>query len=228
MQGILSADVLVVPTAAMQEPLEAFMHDRHLPARPVHVIPHGRPDWTGPPVVRPFSDPLRLLYPSHIGDHKNVDFLPKVLKDLNDAGLEARLTLTATEDESANGIALATWFEENRESVNFKGPVSWHEVRSLFLDHDILLFPSLSEAFGHPLIEGMTTGMPILASDCDWAREICGDAALYADPHDSREWVSAIEVIRQGGFRQNPIGLENATRFDWDRSAESYASLLLA
>jgi glycosyltransferase involved in cell wall biosynthesis len=97
---------------------------------------------------------------------------------------------------------------------------------SLYADHDVVVFPSLVESFGHPPLEAMTMGMPVIASDRAWAREICNDGAMYADPKDPGAWVGALRRIHDGGHRANQAGRARALAFSWDRAAQAYADLL--
>jgi len=96
-----------------------------------------------------------------------------------------------------------------------------------------LVYPSLCEGFGLPLIEAMACGTPVIASDIPALRESCGDAAMLADPQNPSAFASAIEqVLCDQTFRKELIckGLERAKAFSWERAGrqtlEIYRSLL--
>jgi glycosyltransferase involved in cell wall biosynthesis len=169
-----------------------------------------------------------LLYPSHYEWHKNFEFLADVLdRASRELDVPLALTLTAQEDDPLAAGKLQRAFQSMRSKTSFIGGVPRESLRRLYEDHDILLFPSLVEAFGLPLVEAMTTGMPIVASDRPWAREVCNSAALYADPHSASNWVKAIAQVTRSGLRSNPEGLVRALHFDWEHSAEQYVHVLL-
>lgn len=223
------SSAVVVPSHSMVEPVERLLARlglRHPPT--VHVIPHGRPSWASPP-VRPLGEPLRLLYPSHVGRHKNFALLARVLRLIRShSRLAVKLTLTATGRELVNGKTLESLFDPVVGDVLFTGPVSRAELPGLYEGHDVLVFPSLAESFGLPLLEAMVMRMAIVASDRDWAREVCGESALYAQPHDEQAWVTALEACQKQGLRDNLTGAVRAERFDWGRAAAAYALLLVA
>ena len=68
-------------------------------------------------------------------------------------------------------------------------------VGSLYRDHDVLLFPSLFEGFGRPLIEAMAFGMPILAYRTPSAEEVLGEAGVLMESKRWEDWSEAIDSI---------------------------------
>ncbi len=66
---------------------------------------------------------------------------------------------------------------------------------TVWLQHaKALLFPSFAEGYGLPLIEALTLGVPVLASDLPAFREIAGDHAHYLDPTDINAWTRAVRA----------------------------------
>jgi glycosyltransferase involved in cell wall biosynthesis len=217
------ADALVVPSQSMVQPTRDLA--RRIRRRvPVHVVPHGRPQWTAP-ADRPLADPVALLYPSHVGTHKNFPVLAGMMERLS---APATLTLTARASDELDGTTLGVLFSRSAGPVRFIGPVDRTALASLYEAHDVLVFPSRCEAFGLPLLEAMTMNMPVLASRHDWGVEICGTAASYADGDDEQEWVSRLDDVVAKGVRANREGVARSQTFDWRRAASQYASLLLA
>ncbi len=85
------------------------------------------------------------------------------------------------------------------QDVHHLGVVSLPELKYLYLNAKALIFPSLFEGFGIPLLEAMTVGCPIIASNCTSIPEVSGNAALYLNPHDTED---IAEKIHQ--FYHNP------------------------
>jgi glycosyltransferase involved in cell wall biosynthesis len=92
-----------------------------------------------------------------------------------------------------------------------------------------LLFPSRIEGFGLPAAEAMALGCPVVASTAPCLPEVCGDAALLADPDDADAWIAAIgRLLREPELRAELIarGLLRAKAFSWRKIAETYLGLM--
>ncbi len=87
---------------------------------------------------------------------------------------------------------------------------------------EALVFPSLYEGFGLPIVEAQALGCPVIASDRTSVPEVAGDGALYFDPSDPQQAVDLVRGLDAAG-RQQLIarGYRNAARFSWDATAAS-------
>ncbi|MBO9658821.1 MAG: glycosyltransferase family 4 protein [Chitinophagaceae bacterium] len=95
-----------------------------------------------------------------------------------------------------------------------------------------MVYPSLFEGFGMPVVEAMQAGVPVITSKDSAMQEIGGDAALYADPTDHEDIADKMmRIYKDEALRDRLIqaGLEKAAEYDWERSAEMlWASILKA
>jgi len=82
-----------------------------------------------------------------------------------------------------------------RSRLRFLGYVDADDLRRLYSGALFVAFPSLFEGFGLPALEALTFGRPVIAGRGSSLSEICGDAALYADPWDRAEIRDKIEAI---------------------------------
>jgi glycosyltransferase involved in cell wall biosynthesis len=116
-------------------------------------------------------------------------------------------------------------------NVRFAGRIDDAALAALLRDARCLAFPSCTEGFGLPPLEAMQSGCPALVSPAGALPEVCGDAALYADPQQPDRWVEAIVRLGQDqGLRQGLIaaGRDQAGRFTWRKAAEQLIMELLA
>ena len=99
------------------------------------------------------------------------------------------------------------------------------DLQALYSKATALLFPSLREGFGWPIIEAQACGCPVFTSDRVPMTEVGGDAAIYLDPTDppAAAAVIANSLDRIPQLRQ--AGLENAKRFSSSAMISSYSSV---
>jgi glycosyltransferase involved in cell wall biosynthesis len=110
---------------------------------------------------------------------------------------------------------------ENR--VHRTGYLPKEELAVLFQSASALLFPSLEEGFGFPMLEAMAHGLPVVTSQTSALPEVGGDAALYADPRDPAEIAARVRsAVEDHGLRPVLIekGLARAAHYTWRRTAE--------
>ena len=102
------------------------------------------------------------------------------------------------------------------------GPVSEKRLRTLYRGATALVYPSLYEGFGLPLVEAMACGTPVIASNTASMPEVLGDAGILVDPADGQAWTSAIiDVVNNERTRGRlrTAGLSRAAEFTWERTA---------
>ena len=119
--------------------------------------------------------------------------------------------------------------DEELPNVRFLGRVSDEELTRLYNQAVCFIFPSIYEGFGLPLLEAMTCGCPVLASDIPVFREVCGDAAIYFNPYDETSIRNAIahflSLNKEEQEKLQTAGYEHAQRYSWEQSARSIIDL---
>jgi glycosyltransferase involved in cell wall biosynthesis len=112
------------------------------------------------------------------------------------------------------------------------GRVTDAERDLLYRRADALLFPSLYEGFGLPLVEAMRQGVPVVATRTSSLPEIGGEAAIYVlDARDSQAMAAALQRLRdQPALRRRLVaaGRRQAAHFTWDRCAAGVAAAVRA
>jgi len=116
-----------------------------------------------------------------------------------------------------------------RDRVVVTGYVSEDEKVSLLTGAEALVYPSLYEGFGLPVIEAMSCGTPVLTSAVSALPETAGDAALLVDPHATEDIAAGMErLLTDTALRERlrVAGRARAARFSWDETARRTAEVL--
>jgi glycosyltransferase involved in cell wall biosynthesis len=114
-------------------------------------------------------------------------------------------------------------------NVHFLGYVPMDLMPSLYREAFLLIFPSLYEGFGFPLLEAMACGCPVIASNTSSMPEVGGDAVMYFDPHDKEALAISVEqLISNSHVREAFIlkGLEQAKKFSWEKTAQTWKLII--
>jgi glycosyltransferase involved in cell wall biosynthesis len=114
---------------------------------------------------------------------------------------------------------------EGAAEVEIVGYVPDDALADEYRQADMLVYPSLYEGFGLPVVEAMACGVPVITSSGGALPEVAGDAALIVDPHD--EVAIADAILRLAGdddLRRHlsERGRTRARRFSWAESAERH------
>jgi alpha-1,3-rhamnosyl/mannosyltransferase len=108
--------------------------------------------------------------------------------------------------------------------VEFLGHADEATLDLLYAQASLLLFPSLEEGFGFPVLEAMARGVPVVASNASSLPEIAGQAALLADPNDAEALAGACRQVLEDSelaARLTRQGKERAAQFTWEQAAEA-------
>ena len=115
--------------------------------------------------------------------------------------------------------------------VEFRPYVPYTELPDLYRGALALVYPSLYEGFGLPVLEAMACGTPVITSEGSGTEEVAGDAALLVDPVDVDALRSAIlDIIYQQALRDQCRikGLQRASQFNWEATGVATRNVLAA
>ena len=105
--------------------------------------------------------------------------------------------------------------------IHLAGRLSDGELALLLRNARALVFPSLYEGFGLPLVEAQALGCPVIASDRASIPEVAGEGAMYFDPMRPQDAVDRVNELGVDERRRLVAsGRRNVARFSWDRTAE--------
>ena len=167
---------------------------------------------------------LRMLYVSVYYPHKVPNLICQAVDCLNAEGIAAhgRITMSASELSEMSGSTFDRILIEDAAArcVITLGRHVYQALPDLYNSQDVFVFPSVSETFGHPMAEAMSSGLPLAVADTPVNREICGDAALYFEPFSVSQLVGALRALDADAELRRRLS-ENGRRralerFGWD------------
>lgn len=144
---------------------------------------------------------FRLLYLSAYYEHKNFALIPKVIAVLRQRGIDCQfcLSLPDADFEQIFGHNKPTKYVHNL------GPIGASAISAAYANADAVFMPSLLETFSANYPEAMLMNKPLLCSDLDFARTICGNAAIYFNPFDADDVADKICKLMQDKALQEQL-----------------------
>lgn len=110
-----------------------------------------------------------------------------------------------------------------KNDIQVLGYVPDHALEGLYQRAAIFVFPSLDEGFGMPVLDAMARGVPVLTSTVSAMPEVCGDAALLADPHDTTAIAAGLKKLTSDPALRADLthkGQERSKEFSWEKAVE--------
>ena len=231
-QSIRHAHITVAPSQAFARDLEAWT------GRQIAAIHHGfNPEaFAGgstpllPAVQAALDDgrdAIRLLFVSHYNYYRNFETLFRAIPLLKAAlpDRQVKLYLTCRLDSGKNpgsyradaASALVRDLYAGGNIVEL-GTIPYGSLHHLYRACHIYITPAYAESFAHPLVEAMSSGLPVVASDLPVHREICRDAALYFPRFSPEALAKCVQQLRDepaSASRLAQTGTLRAKDFSW-------------
>jgi glycosyltransferase involved in cell wall biosynthesis len=169
------------------------------------------------------------LYPAQTWPHKNHIGLIRALGLLREAD-DRRLCVVCTGAKNAffPKVAREARARGVEEQVLFVGYVSPGDLRALYRLASFMVFPSLFEGGGLPVIEALRESLPVACSEATSLPEIVGDAALLFDPGSPEAIADALRRMMTDAALLAELRLRGHTRaagFSWSRMAQTFRAV---
>lgn len=180
------AKKVIVQTDAMKQGiLDSYLDWKRREC--VYAMKQPAPDWfnlsQSNHALKNYASGLKLFYPAAGYPHKNHQLISDMVSLDIPSGVIDEVRVTLGSDH----------FSENQSKLlKFLGRLDQGQCLIEYERADALVFPSLLESYGLPLVEAMTAGIPILVADLPYAHTLCGDEAIYFDPMDAKSLLDAI------------------------------------
>ena len=187
----------------------------------ITVIHNGSHARAAPAHGADASPPYALMLGT-LEPRKNLPLALDALRILRRRGVDLRLVLAGGRSSLLDVPALLRQRGLGEPEVTRTGYVDDARVSALLAGARVLVFPSLYEGFGMPLLEGMEAGVPVVGVRAGATPETVGDAGLLVEPGDAEAFADAMEQAAfDDGLRARliPAGRAQAAKFTWERAA---------
>lgn len=187
------------------------VHESRIRTIPIQIAPQSRAAAAasaGPPVRMGLAPRRYLLYPANLWKHKNHERLLLAFSLARRQGLDADLRLVCTGD-ALDRLGILTDLARRlglADAVLLPGYVSEADLEALYSHALAVVFPSLYEGFGMPVIEAMAREVPVACSASTALAEVAGAAALLFPPESPERIADALlRLSRDGDLRADLI-----------------------
>src|SRR6185369_13403655 len=156
---------------------------------------------------------------------KNIPFLIRAFALLQKRLPDVSLVIVGSKNAHHTDTALSAALSDSRirEGILFPGYIEQNDLPAVIASATVFVFPSLYEGFGIPLLEAMSQGVAIAASEIASLKEIAGPAALYFDPLSLASCEEKLYTLFTDDFTRQTIvqkGKERLSLFSWHVSAK--------
>lgn len=226
--------IIAISSATYQDIIRVRPDVRHK----VTVIPNGVRD-----VFTPLSENQKVavksirtggkdyfLYVGALHPRKNIERLIKafdIFKQEDESGIQ--LILCGRFAWHCEGIRQALEKSPYRSEILQLGHVSSEELVNLMGAAKALVYPSLFEGFGLPIVEAFKSGTPVITSNISSMPEVAGSAAITVDPYNTNELAIAMKTITKNVSLATDLinkGIEKAKQYNWAKSAQEIYKLI--
>jgi glycosyltransferase involved in cell wall biosynthesis len=235
--GLRKAEHIMCDTSATRDEL---VRRTGIAARHTSVV-HNGPHPSCSPLPEPAADceaarvlgsPRSAINLLHVGstiERKRIDVLLRVVAAIRRSEPAARLirvggAFTARQAALARSLGI-----DDTVIVPF---VDRATLAGIYRRSALLLMPSEREGFGLPVLESLSCGTPVLASDIPALREVGGDAASYCRTSDVEEWERAAAALLderrarpEAWEARRQAGVQRAEAFSWSRYADDIVAV---
>jgi glycosyltransferase involved in cell wall biosynthesis len=174
-----------------------------------------------------------FVYVSQFYSYKNPGLAVDAFVRFREQNPSSNIGLILTGDYAATPSGVQTYARAQAskylDSIVFTGLVDRPTLRSLYRSAIALLMLTNLETFGHPFVEAMASGTPVIRLESEFGDELCGNASVVSRAADAHSVCNAMErTYRDASFRAEIVraGLERVRTFSWDREAAETLDLM--
>jgi len=170
-----------------------------------------------------------FLFVGTLDPRKNFERIFRAFETLKPEGRGLHLVIVGAEGWKNHAFLKMVRSHPLRRHIHLEGYVPRDRLLSYYQNSICLVFPSLYEGFGLPILEAMGCGTPVLTSNGSSMSEVAGDAALLVNPYDIHSIADGMDkLVRDPALREGLIhrGFERVAQFSWKKCAAETLGVL--
>ncbi len=171
-----------------------------------------------------------FLYLGALHPRKNILTLVKAYEAWRKAGTGShKLVIAGRPSWHTDELETAIRQSPYQKDIRLTGYIPEDQAIRYMAAAEALIYPSVYEGFGLPVLEAMSCGVPVICSNASALPEVAGDAALVFDLMDMQQLTQHMETIVSDMSLRNQLiqkGLERRKLFSWDRAAKEIYEIL--
>ena len=168
-----------------------------------------------------------LLFPAMTMAHKNHRFLFDAFADAR--RIDPDIQLVCVGPAGRDHGELVDYARQVSPHIHLLGHIPRPDLDAFYVRSEALVFPSMYEGFGLPILEAQSAGLPVIASNTTAIPEVAGEGAILLAPDDHDSWVAALSQRPSGEARAQLVakGRENMARFGPKSTAQALSAAYL-
>lgn len=163
-----------------------------------------------------------ILYVGTLEPRKNIEHLIRAFENIKQYNSSYILVIAGKLGWNYKGILKAIEESSSKENILRLGYISTEDKPILIAACNILVYPSIYEGFGLPVLEGMAAGVPVITSSTSSLSEVAGQAAVLVDPGSIEQLAAAMELVLSNTKYAESLrraGRSRARDFSWEKTA---------
>ena len=218
------ADKIIAVSKKTQEDLRQFYR---VPKNKIKVIYNGYQSTKKTVTLTKEKKDKFILFIGRLEERKNIEGIMRTFEWLREKyNYQGKLILVGQPGYGYEKIKQVKNKLKHRRYIQELGYISKKKKWALLSQAQLLMFPSLSEGFGIPILEAQYLGTPVITSNFAPLNEVAGDEKILVNPKNYPAMARlANQIIKDKNFSQQIIqrGKENVKRFSWEKCAQMTA-----
>ena len=170
-----------------------------------------------------------FLFVGTLDPRKNFERIFKAFESLRPLSQELHLVIVGGEGWKNRDFLEMVGKHHLKGQIHMPGYLPRNQLVSYYKNAICLMFPSLYEGFGLPILEAMSCGTPVITSNVSSMEEVAGSAALLVNPYDTSAIADAMnKLLKDEQLKERLIsmGFQRAKEFSWKKCAEQTMEVL--